>query len=308
MQPIDQPTVLFLDDEERILRTLNILFRSACRVLTTTDPEQALAWLREHTVHVVVSDQRMPGMTGAEFLARAAQESPDSIRILLTGYAEVDAAISALNDGEIWRYLTKPWTAEGIQRTVREAIEVSRTLASAASKPAPSAAGRALEILVIDEDPATAEAVRGAARPSTTVLEARTLGEAVQLIGTRPVGIIVTEITAGGDDLTHLLRTLKQTQPDIVSLVVTSVRDTPRLVKLINQAQVFRFLPKPVRSGLLIKSLEAAQERFAIQSRLEHVPPALRVEDATTEVERTLSKRIGSYLARLRGRSIPTLA
>jgi len=94
--PSKQPTVLFVDDDERILRTLNIQFRPLCRVLVTPDPQQAIAWATEQTIHVVVSDQRMPDMPGTKLLARMREVSPDTVRVLLTGYSDVDAAVGAL--------------------------------------------------------------------------------------------------------------------------------------------------------------------------------------------------------------------
>lgn len=298
MQMSSQPTVVFIDDEERILRTLTILFRPTCRVLATTDPQQVFAWVTEQAVDVVVSDQRMPAMSGSDVLARVREISPDTLRILLTGYSDIDAAVEALNEGGIWRYLAKPWTAEGIQRTVREAIEVSRSLRAAT--PLAGSPPGSPEVLVIDEDAATLEAVRASVPVGTVVLHATALTQAVQLIGTRPVGVIVSDVVVGGDDMTHLLRALKQQQPEILGIVLTAMRDTPRLVKLINQAQVFRFLPKPARSVLLTRSLASALERHDAERSLRAVPVGLRVEEPANPVERTFSERIGSYLARLR--------
>lgn len=306
MQHRKQPTILFVDDEERILRTLNIQFRPLCRVLITPDPQQALDWAAEQDIHVVISDQRMPKMSGAELLARMREISPDSVRILLTGYSDTDAAVSALNDGEIWRYLTKPWTAAGIQRTVRDAIFVAQALRDTRSELPPN--GGATEILVIDHEPETFNAVRMLTDTAVAVHRATKLSEAVDILGARPIGIIVTEIMVNGDDMTHLLRTLKQQYPDIVSIVVTGMQDTVRLIKLINQAQVFRHLPKPVHTEVLAEGLASAAARSTSSRRLTLVPSKMRVDDAETEVDRTLSQRIGSYLARLKSRPASTRA
>ncbi len=306
MQHSKQPTILFVDDEERILRTLNIQFRPLCRVLITPDPQQAIAWATEHDIHVVVSDQRMPAMLGAELLARIREISPNSVRVLLTGHSDIDAAVSALNDGEIWRYLSKPWPAAGIQRTVRDAIFVAQALRDTRSVLPPDSG--AAEILVVDHEPETFHAVRALTDAAVPVHRATTLAEAVEILGARPIGIIVTEIMVNGDDMTHLLRTLKQEHPDILSIVVTGTQDTMRLIKLINQAQVFRYLPKPVRAGALGQGLASAAVRSTGSRRLALVPSRMRVVEAETEVERVLSQRIGSYLARLKSRSASTTA
>jgi DNA-binding NtrC family response regulator len=101
--------ILFVDDEERILRSLALQFRREYEVLTESDPRRALQRLKSESVQIIVSDQRMPQMSGAELLAQARQIAPDTLRILLTGYSDLDAAVEALNSGGIFRYLTKPW-------------------------------------------------------------------------------------------------------------------------------------------------------------------------------------------------------
>lgn len=308
MNHTPRPLVLFVDDEERILRTLAILFRPRCDVLTTSSATEALALLRQHQVHVIVSDQRMPGMLGAELLARAREVSPHTVRILLTGYSDLDAAIEAVNAGEIWRYLSKPWTVESIQNTVRDAAAVASANRATAAVQPPSSPRRhpdaPVDYLLIDSDPETIAAVRASLPGTRELLVAGTLTDAVELLGQRPVGVVITEVMVNGDDMTHLLRSLKQRYPDIVSLVVTSLQDTPRLIRLINQTQVFRYLPKPLRQGMLTRALDAALARHRELRDREHlVPASLRVEDAASDTERTFSRRIGDYLARLKSRN-----
>ena len=87
--------ILFVDDEERILRSLALQFRRDYEVLTESDPQRALQRLQHESVHVLVSDQRMPGMSGAELLAAAQQIAPQTLLILLTGYSDLDAAVAA---------------------------------------------------------------------------------------------------------------------------------------------------------------------------------------------------------------------
>jgi DNA-binding NtrC family response regulator len=306
MNHASRPTVLFVDDEERILRTLAILFRPHFDVLSTTDPQEALQWLSTRDVHVLVSDQRMPLMSGSELLARAREISPVTVRILLTGYSDLDAAIEAVNGGEIWRYLNKPWTIETIQTTLRDAAVVAsaqRAMQAGGSSKRETRRLLAPEVLLIDTDPESRSALPGALPAGTVVHHADSLTQAIEILGRRPVGVVVTEISVGGDDMTHLLRSLKQRYPDVVGIVVTSLRDTPRLIRLINQTQVFRYLPKPLRQGMLSRALESALARHEeLRNAGNLVPATLRVDDASTEVERTLSQRIGDYLGRLRGR------
>src|SRR5512142_1927963 len=118
---MNKPTLLLIDDEERILRSLRMLFFTGYEVHMTTDPQEALRILREKQVHVIVSDQRMPEMQGSELLRQAREVSPATMRILLTGYSDIEASIASVNEGEVFRYLMKPWSAEEVKQVVAEA-------------------------------------------------------------------------------------------------------------------------------------------------------------------------------------------
>lgn len=116
-------TVLFVDDEPEIVASLADLFRGRYHVVTASSGEQALAMLPESGVAVVVSDQRMPTMTGAELLERVAAFDPDITRVMLTGYADIEAVIHAVNQGKIFFYLTKPWQPSELDAVVGKALE-----------------------------------------------------------------------------------------------------------------------------------------------------------------------------------------
>lgn len=119
-----QPVLLFVDDEVNILSSLRRLFRpQGYQVLTAESAAMALEILQAEPVDLVISDMRMPGMNGAEFLAQVRQRWPEIPRILLTGYAELGATIQAINDGGIYRYVAKPWDDNDIVLTVAGALE-----------------------------------------------------------------------------------------------------------------------------------------------------------------------------------------
>lgn len=118
-------TILCVDDEENILASLQRLFRKIdCKVLIATSGEQALTMLKDQPVTMVISDERMPNMKGSEFLSRAKDVAPDSIRILLTGYADVTSAITAVNQGGLFRYVTKPWDDNDLLTTVHAGLSL----------------------------------------------------------------------------------------------------------------------------------------------------------------------------------------
>ena len=120
----EKPKVLIVDDETEVLNSLADLLRKDFHLFATTDIYEALKLLDEDDMFsVVISDQRMPVMTGAEFLARVAEISPDTGRILLTGYADIDAVIQAVNQGQIVQYITKPWDAEKLLEMLKPVAE-----------------------------------------------------------------------------------------------------------------------------------------------------------------------------------------
>ena len=115
--------VLFVDDEQNILNALKRLFISdPVTVLTATSALDGMEIMKSNTVSVIVSDNRMPGMNGIDFLAWTRTVSPDSVRILITGYADLHAAIEAINRGEVFRFVTKPWDDMELRQTVLDSI------------------------------------------------------------------------------------------------------------------------------------------------------------------------------------------
>lgn len=119
-----QWTVLCVDDEPNILSALRRLFRPAgYRVLVAEGGAQGLEILAKESVDLVISDMRMPHMDGAQFLKAVKEGWPDAVRMLLTGYADMASTIEAINQGEIYRYATKPWVDGDMLLTVRQALE-----------------------------------------------------------------------------------------------------------------------------------------------------------------------------------------
>ncbi|MGB9715472.1 MAG: HD domain-containing phosphohydrolase [Thermodesulfovibrionales bacterium] len=117
--------ILFVDDEENILRSLKRLtIDEDFEVLTANSGEEALKILKENRdIGIIVSDQKMPGMSGVEFLERSRELIPDAIRIVLTGYADVTAAIDAINRGGAYRYISKPWKDEELLQVLRDTAQ-----------------------------------------------------------------------------------------------------------------------------------------------------------------------------------------
>jgi putative nucleotidyltransferase with HDIG domain len=116
--------VLFVDDEVNILKAVKRLLRNEpFEVLCAPRPPEALELLDTSPVQVVVSDQRMPEMSGVDFLAAVRERHPDVVRMMLTGYTEMNVAVEAINRGEIFRLITKPWNDEELKATLRQAFD-----------------------------------------------------------------------------------------------------------------------------------------------------------------------------------------
>ena len=126
-----EPTLLLLDDEENILRALTrVLRRDGYRILTTTSVKEAFSLLAENQVQVIVSDQRMPEMSGTDFFSEVKTIHPDTVRIVLSGYTDLKSVTDAINEGAIYKFLTKPWDDRQIREHIQQAFLYYRATAT----------------------------------------------------------------------------------------------------------------------------------------------------------------------------------
>lgn len=120
----DKAVILCVDDEPSILRSLGSHLRlEGYEVLTALSAEEGLGILAEHPVDVIIADQRMPGMTGSEFLRKVREKYLNIISIMLSGYSDFPGLISAINEGGIFRFFPKPWEQEQLNKAIKEALE-----------------------------------------------------------------------------------------------------------------------------------------------------------------------------------------
>jgi response regulator RpfG family c-di-GMP phosphodiesterase len=119
------PTLLLVDDEINVLSALTrVLRRNGRRILTATGAHEALDILARQNVQVIVSDQRMPGMDGTELLNKVQQTHPETVRMVLSGYADVDAISQGIARGAIDKFLTKPWNDEDLRQQIQDAFQM----------------------------------------------------------------------------------------------------------------------------------------------------------------------------------------
>jgi response regulator RpfG family c-di-GMP phosphodiesterase len=116
--------VLYIDDEINNLTAFKANFRRIYHVFTTDSLEEARKILGDHEIHVIISDQRMPDMTGIEFFESILEEHPEPLRMLLTGYADINAVIDAINKGQVYKYFPKPWNEKDLQENIDKAYHL----------------------------------------------------------------------------------------------------------------------------------------------------------------------------------------
>jgi DNA-binding NtrC family response regulator len=292
-------SVLCVDDEPNILRSLQWMLRKDFNVMTAPDGFTALEMLRKHDFDVIVSDQRMPGMIGSEFLREACKVAPRSMRILLTGYSDMQAILRSINEGEVFRFVNKPWTNEELSRTVADAAVIAKTQ----PVPAPAAAAESVDlsgehILLIDEDPEMSTMVGQAISPKARLSHATSLSQAVAILGSESVAVLVSDTRVGRMDSTPLLKLLKGRHPEIVAIVLTVDSDVQAVIKLINQGQVYRFIPKPVKPGFLRIMLASAVQKHRELKQNPGTAQRHAVEEAPEGTEKKLVEDIQQEAAR----------
>lgn len=297
----DKATILFVDDEEAILRSLKMLFKAQYNVKTTTDGNEAIEIVKSQTVHVVVSDQRMPIMPGVEVLRLVKDASPNTMRLLLTGYSDWTAMVGSVNEGEVFRFINKPWVNEEIKETVAQAVEIAMSLTGVKAEVKDS--GDKLGVLVIDDDPATYDAVKGLVEDKFSVKRTASVEDAFEILSNdSTIAVVVTEVKIGGEDVTEPLKKLKEIYPSILTLILTSFQDTQLLIDLINQGQIFRFMPKPILPKLLEMSINAAVRHYKVCQAAPMLLKRHAVEKPKDSSEMKVSGKIMGYLQKIRER------
>ena len=271
--------VLFVDDEPRVLTTMRMLFRAHYEMFFAESGAQALELLKTQPVDVIVSDQRMPGMTGIELLRAARDLNPHAMRILLTGYSDLNAIIGSINEGEIFRFVNKPWSNEDLSTTVARAVAAARVSANVAARAAsaaepgataaPAPAGPLPGVLVMDDDsrvPAQIQAILGR---DFRVFGASTMDEAVNLLEREQIGVVISDTRVQDSPVVTLIGTLKQHHPELVSVILTERADAGAAIELINQGQIYRFITKPIIDGACKITVNSALKHH---ERLVHSP------------------------------------
>ncbi|MBL4672557.1 MAG: response regulator [Arenicella sp.] len=268
-------TILFVDDEPRITSALKALFRREYEVLTANSGLEALQVLEQNKVDVLLSDQRMPGMLGSELLATVSQTYPQTMRILLTGFMDRQAIVDSINDGEVYRFINKPWDNIAIKELVSEAAAASElpadtvflgdgTVVEGGADNVFVTATKGKAILMTERSQDTRQQIHNFCRRREIMIYSMQNFEQVISAATsrENIGMAIIELSDHRFEQTiQTINLLKQARPELVTIVLTKEYDAHTAVDLINQGQVFKYLAKPIALHSLYNSIDSAFRR-----------------------------------------------
>lgn len=307
---MQKPKIAFIDDEPRILRSLKMHFRQSHDVFITTDASELMKYVSEHDVQVVISDQRMPDKQGTEVLRDIKAASPNTLRILLTGYADLNAVIDSVNEGEIYRYITKPWQNDELKQIVNKATEIAQQTqeitqntmqGNDTQQVSGGSTGSNRNILVLDDDESVYQQIKSHFKSAYTVSWASNLEQAAKLLQKKRFGVTITDSTLNKENITPIVYALKNIQPDLMVLMLTEFKDAHMVIDLINKGQVYRCLPRPTNFSIMSISLDRA---FDHHERLVQQPILAarhHVEEVTESETLNFSERLKGFFAKFRG-------
>jgi response regulator RpfG family c-di-GMP phosphodiesterase len=265
--------ILVVDDEQLILSSLKNLLEFDYTVHTADNGKEALKILGLHPIKVLMSDQRMPEMMGHELLREAKRVSPNTIRLLLTGYSDLESIINSVNAGEIFRYINKPWKSDMILSVFKLAVQIyDRLVQLAPAAPAhqqatpPPAAVKApapapphkvhieveeknSSVMFVGYKDAELDGLVSQFQKGYDVLKSPSVDDAFKQIAQKPVSVIVSNVEFGEENAIDFLNTVKQEYPNVVTVILTEVVDAGLAIRSINELNVFRYLIKPVEGA-----------------------------------------------------------
>ena len=299
--------VLFVDDEERILTALKTIFRGRYHVLTAANGKEALDFISKFKIPVIVSDQRMPGMLGVELLRRARDLSPDSVRILLTGYSDLASIVGSINEGEVYRFISKPWDNQELQQVIAEAVDIGQQLLERNRPKQPPPPKIDAAILLLEQRPSLYQSLTKVLGSGYELVSASNIDQALAELEAREIAVFIADIDAEFENYLILFNLLKRKYPQILVVVLTGASDSEMVIHLINEAQIYRFLNKPVNLGLLQQHLNSAITRYAEYERSPELLEQHKVKDTPKAQTSSFGQGLLERLRSLKNRFATTV-
>lgn len=266
--------ILFVDDEPRVTSSLKAIFRREYDVLVANSGAEALKILASEHVDVLVSDQRMPQMLGNELLAQVSKLYPQTMRILLTGFMDKQAIVDSINQGEVYRFINKPWRNDEMREVVAEAALASKVPVVTVNAPVVSDSGQSAASDVISHSKPVADQallmmeqrqdIRHQIRKFCSdqgimIYSTQNIQQAVAAATSREsIGVAIIELSDQSEHALHTINLLKRTRPELITIALTNEFDAHIAVDLINQGQVFKYLAKPLDNIGFQSAIESA--------------------------------------------------
>jgi len=283
-------TVLFVDDEPRITNAMKAIFRREYKVLVANSGAEALSILSEKSVDVIVTDQRMPDMLGNELLAKISLDYPQTMRVLLTGFMDKQAIIDSINEGQIYRFINKPWNNEELREIVADAAKASEIPVDLDTPPVPKNTGQTAEpsqpsndnyaLLMIEQTSHVRHQIRRFCQQNKIMIYGtQNIDQAVAAATNRKnIGVVIVELSVDPELAMQTINLLKLARPELIAIALTDQYDASTAVDLINQGQVYKYLAKPLdvrgfrstiqtafRRHNFLKNNEVAQRRYKVE-------------------------------------------
>jgi len=253
-----KPVVLAIDDERLVLSAMRRLLKPHYHILTTENGEEALELLRKIHVDVIISDQRMPNMTGTELLTKAKKISPFSIRLLLTGYSDTTAIEGAINDAEIFRFISKPWKNQDVLNLLEKTTQIAQqnyqrqSIRQLPTKKDVEQVKAQSRCLILDHYNQVYPVVKQLVGKHLTISHVSDASEAIDFLAKTRCSVMVVSLSKDNSD--HelgLTKILKSSLPTLMIIVIAKSGDSSQMINLINEGQIYRYITRPLRLASL---------------------------------------------------------
>jgi len=308
-------TLLVVDDEPDVCDSVHDLLRREFTVLKAKSAAEGYKLMETNEVHIIMTDQRMPHVTGVELLTKIRQGHPRAVRMLFTGFADLESIIAAINQGHIFQFLKKPWQPEELESAVRAAAqeydrlveqgeqvrrlqeEIERLWKRVATletevvrrPPTPSAsAGPKHTLLVVDDEPNVCDSVHDLLRNEFKVLKAKSAAEGYKLMESNEVHIIMTDQRMPKATGVEMLSKVRAGHPQAVRMLFTGYADLESVIAAINQGHIFQFLKKPWQPEELEAAVRAAAQEY--DRLLEQAEEMRRLQDEIGQLREQVTK------------------
>jgi response regulator RpfG family c-di-GMP phosphodiesterase len=263
--------------------------------------------MQENDIDVIVSDQRMPNMLGHQLLAKVQRLHPRTMRILLTGFTDKEAIISNINEGQVYRFLNKPWANDEIQRIVAEAalaseFEVQSEITELAPEEGKSYTKPAVHIL--EQGQTIQESLQGfEVMQESRISVSDNLEDSLKVLDNNDqIGIFIIQMARNTSDYIQTISMLKKMRPELLTIVISQQSDSNVISQLINVGQVFRYFSDPCDPLILEYSMEQAFPTHLTLKRQKNTQVRVNVE----QKELVFSERVKRFFSQFGLNSKPS--